>query len=572
MLDLPESAMISILVVEDDEDTRAEAVVALDDADYPVRGVGSGEALEAFGRLKPDIVVLAHIPEEAREEIAEAIQAADPPCTVVSVLAAEPETFVYREGWRYIWRDYSVDKLIDAVNSEVLIINEQSGFYEEPELDPSAPIVLLIGDLRHEGIISTLGAAKRQYKQKVLLSSVGNWESIIEYFEQFTVAATLVKLTARVYDLLDHEQYADVRERLFGCITRGPHAVFVYESLLAPETQKRWADGFYRPAAQVRADVNEWLDATGVTVIPYTKNAEITVIGQTLITETEEGLLFRLYIPSGRIWAAESDRFLQLFKDYLAKVGHQSVRLDQVRTANGIIYEFHADDLRQEGQLSTEFQSFTHLLDLIVSNPAAAEELLRSKDVDAREISEILVRYAKEARRLHVDLRHERERKALTIRQRLESELADALPPSVGWDAINQLIESTVPQITGVATALTVDQRPALGPAMSAKNVTINVGSNVINAVNAVVADEISGEVHLNEYDQQLLTLIREHGGERAPELASAVHELSDTSAPQAGRLLAKQRLKGFLFAVASKATDVATGMLQSYLEGRLGF
>src|SRR5690606_16501670 len=126
------------------------------------------------------------------------------------------------------------------------------------------------------------------------------------------------------------------------------------------------------------------------------------------------------------------------------------------------------------------------------------------------------------------------------------------------------------PEIAGVATALAVDQRPGL-IAINGNTLNVNVGSTIINAVNAVVADEVSGEVHLNEYDQQLLALIRDHAGDRGRELASAVHELADESAPKAGRLLARQTLKGFVFATADKVGNLATGLLESYLERKFG-
>ncbi len=58
--------------------------------------------------------------------------------------------------------------------------------------------------------------------------------------------------------------------------------------------------------------------------------------------------------------------------------------------------------------------------------------------------------------------------------------------------------------------------------------------------------------------------------GDAAGELASAVHELADTSAPKPGRLVARQKLKRFLKGVRSKAEDLAFGLLQSYIEGKL--
>ena len=119
------------------------------------------------------------------------------------------------------------------------------------------------------------------------------------------------------------------------------------------------------------------------------------MIASQLLKDALEGLLFRIYVPSGRLWADEVDRLLQLFRDYLARTGRKGVRLDQVRTDRGILYEFHGDDEPHGSSLSEDFEDFSRLLDLCVSNPPEAEAMLRQKIVEPREISGILTRYSK---------------------------------------------------------------------------------------------------------------------------------------------------------------------------------
>jgi hypothetical protein len=145
-----------------------------------------------------------------------------------------------------------------------------------------------------------------------------------------------------------------------------------------------------------------------------------------------QNLLFRVYVPSGRLWANEVDRLLTLFREYLLSTGRTGVRLDQSKTDYGVSYEFHATEDGTSVSLEVEFREFSRVLDLSLSNPSAAETVLRNKSVDAKEVEDIVTRYAKEARRLHVDIKHDRERKILAIRQRLESELSEVLPVSDG--------------------------------------------------------------------------------------------------------------------------------------------
>lgn len=220
------------------------------------------------------------------------------------------------------------------------------------KLDPTKPTVLLIGSLDYDGILSLLKASKRQYKLRRLESSVKNWLSICEQIEELPIKCVLLKLTSVTYHNLVDPNYAAVRDRLLTHIASVPNMVFTFEALLsdAPDDEvsqrndlESWQYWHGLPPARIREEVNRLLAEYSFEVIPYRQNAELTVLASAFISDTEDGLLFRVYVPSGRIWANETDRLLQLFQDYLARVGHQSVRLDQRRTERGIVYELYGD-------------------------------------------------------------------------------------------------------------------------------------------------------------------------------------------------------------------------------------
>jgi hypothetical protein len=309
-----------------------------------------------------------------------------------------------------------------------------------------------------------------------------------------------------------------------------------------------------------------------IEVIPYKKNAEVTVLAESFLLDTEKNLIFRLYIPTGRLWSSEADRFLQLFRDYLDRVGHLTVRLDQRRTHQGTIYEFHGDEPQREVRLQNELEEFSQLMELCASDTVAAEAFLEAKTVDHREVINIVNRYSREAKRLQADLKHERERKVLAIRQRLESELVDISPTNEDWKAINLLVEAAIPLLMEASRFSVLDK--ALLPhadTSTSSSITINVRPQIIQSVSGIVAQEIYGDQYLTQEDQQLLALIKEHGGTKSRELESAVHELADNSAPQSDRLGAKQKIKKFLIEVGKRTTDVAVGVLQTYIEKKLG-
>jgi hypothetical protein len=52
-------------------------------------------------------------------------------------------------------------------------------FPDFPDADRSKPLVLLLGNVDHEGITSSLKSGGEQYKKKLLGSRPGNWYAIV---------------------------------------------------------------------------------------------------------------------------------------------------------------------------------------------------------------------------------------------------------------------------------------------------------------------------------------------------------------------------------------------------------
>jgi hypothetical protein len=441
------------------------------------------------------------------------------------------------------------------------------------ELDSNKPLVLLLGNVAHEGVLSMLKASERQYKQKLLKSKPENWKSIVEYFDAYDVSSTLIKLDPRVISLMASEEYQEVSGRLLQKIANKPNMVFVHEDLLTGETvSEEWVPLHWRPSKSALDKVLEAIESLELEIMPYKRNAQVTVIAESFLQETEANLLFRIYVPSGRLWSNETDRLLQLFREYLSNVGDIAVRLDQQRTDKGIIYEFHGSEPKEDIGLNREFAEFTHFLELCVRDQCAAEAVLANKLADAKRVSEILVRYGKEARRLHVDLKHERERKVLGIKQRLESELIEEVPGDFDWNAIGQLIESTVPSANSGASASLMlgDTSRAFG-SLGRGNITINLNPQIVGTVNGVIAQEVNGDQTLGVHGQELLELVQKYGDARGNELITSIYEVEDLSVPKPDRLKAGQKLKKFLIEVARKGGDVAANVLQKYIENQLG-
>jgi hypothetical protein len=431
-------------------------------------------------------------------------------------------------------------------------------------------LVLLIGNVDHEGVLSILSQTGRQYKKKILHSSPENWQSIIDLVDSRSVSTVLVKLTTHTYSLLADEDYSTVGEGLLARIATLPHVIYVYEGLYTgeqidpDEVGTTWAGITIKPEEEARVRVNRLLDRHRLNVVTYKRNSEVTVSANAFLSRCETGLLLRLYVPNARLWAGETDKILQLFLDYLTRVSRFNVRLDQNRTTLGVIYELHNDPKRNV-DISTEFEEFSHVLNLCTSDTEQARAILRDREIPNEETVEILNKFAKEYRRLQIDMRQEREQKVLSIRHRLESELADVIPSTYPVETLGLLVEAAIPLGHRPGTPLLFS-----GPSDLNQKLIVNINPQFVNTVNGLIARDISGDVSLSEHDRELFRLFEEYAKDQQAELLSALRELNDENAPTPGRLTAKQKIKKFLLFLGEKTTDAAVGVLQSYIEKKM--
>lgn len=479
-------------------------------------------------------------------------------------------------------------------------------------------IILFLGNADSDASTAKLKATNRLYKRKMLESGVENWSNIVDYFDSYSVNCVVIKLTKTSFTSLITDEYNVVANQLLAKISQVPNLVLAHESLLTgvqtryyepkkpkkPKKRKKpimtkgiqdledylgyeeyWEseednefdyhiegefNERYRPlSTEVIDQVTNTLNEYSLNIIPYSKNVEMSIIASSFIEQNEHNLIFRIYVPSERIWASEAERLLQLFRDYLQKASGLNARHDQFKTNNGVIHEFFGDDETASASLSEKFKEFTTFMDVCVDTPELAEKSPFLNKLNSREVSDLVSRYVKEAKRLHIDLKHERERKLLNIRHSLESELSEYISESNEWDSLYKIVEDSIPPIHGVSSALNHNAVKSISH-QPKQNIFIN--SQVIDTFNGVMAKEISGTLNLVPEAQELLKMIDLHSSqEDKSELTSAVHELSDSSVKEIDRITAKHKLKSFILKAGSKLGDVATGVFQTFIENQIG-
>jgi hypothetical protein len=268
------------------------------------------------------------------------------------------------------------------------------------------------------------------------------------------------------------------------------------------------------------------------------------------------------------LFAAEADKLLSLFQDWLNRVGRHHVRQGGYRTAAGEVYEFFGDSALASGQLTKEFDDFSGFLDLCMKDPAAAVDKLSRTGIGPQAAGGMVARFGKEARRLQLDVRHQRETLVLKIRHELESELVEANNEAL-MSQIDSLINSFIPNPGNSSPMKLLTLASSAEPVARPAQVTIN--QQFINKVQGTVISNVQGTVNLNPEAKDLMELVERFGDNDKITLRSAIYELEDESARKDDKLLARQKLKGFLIQLGGKVEDVTLAVLQKYIEQKFG-
>jgi hypothetical protein len=309
-----------------------------------------------------------------------------------------------------------------------------------------------------------------------------------------------------------------------------------------------------------------------INCMPYRRNVELSVLAGQFVDEHRENLVFRFYVPSGRLWAEQAHDLLALFSEYLQKSLGLNVRLATYATLAGTTYEFFGDGGMAPEDIAERLPVFAETMCLCLQDPERAERLLVAQGADAAAVGRLVTDYRRKMRRIASDARHERERKVLDLRHQLEDELMYVAGES-DLAAIRAMVDEALPasddaaHLLGIAT----DRLASAAPRIT----TVNFQPQFIQTVNGIVAREMNGTQNMGVEPRAILDLIERHGLHDAPQLRSALHELEDANAPTPARLSAGRRVQAFLARVGAKAADKAAdaglAFLQTYVQSKLG-
>lgn len=448
-----------------------------------------------------------------------------------------------------------------------------------------------------ESVTSKIHTAGSEYTLKSLNSMPANWMLIAEIIERADLTGVIVKLTGNDFRRIASDPYAQAVDVLLRGLAKKPYLLLVHEEVVTPsepalepeappkprndgdgagdgagdegmgegeEDEYSWMDEldsdgdewndevarnyFGTVPKDVRDAVQRRFEAHGLTLTTYKRNAEASIFATAFVEDTLNNLLFRIYVPAGRLYEDELAKVLELFHDWLGSVKGQTVRQSGYRTPSGRVIEFFGEQGMNVDVVSDELQEFAQFLN-IVEDPATAEQMLLQLGVTPDRTGGLVSKYARAARRVLVDTKHTRERMILEIQQQLESELVDDLP-DVSTSELGALVRQMVP----VSPFAASPETKSLAASQGAPTPTVNV--QIFHRVEGIVAQNVNGPVTVGTPAAELIELIRQFGDDSAESLETSARELADPGAPQPARLRARQVLKNFLLRNAARIEE----------------
>lgn len=449
----------------------------------------------------------------------------------------------------------------------------------------SGKVFLFLGTFSQEVLRSKLNVTDVWYVTKLMESSPGNWEKIADILESPDLVGVVGKFGRGAYARMGAEEYSSASSRMIENLSKVPHMIFIHEEVIAgggtrdydvplpvrhakvTPFRTKFDTYMSQLPEEATAAANNLLNKHGIQIASYTKNSELYVLADSFIEDLENNLLFRLYVPKGKLYSNEMSRLLDLFREWLTTVKKEKIRQDGYKTSRGQVFEFFSErDLRKE-DVAGEIQEFSRFLDLC-NYPGEATLVLQGIGLEKESAHEIVGRYAKEVRRLRVDIKQEREKRILQIRHQMESEITEgALLSEIHWTAVGDLVASMVPESPGDLTSLMTRYEVSNGNG----NHPIQINQQFIERAYGEVSQNIAGTQHFGPDAQALIEIIRDHGGEEEAELVASVHEVSDEEARTPDRLTAKHKIKSFLLRSRDNIESTAFGLAQSYIESQIG-
>ena len=450
----------------------------------------------------------------------------------------------------------------------------------EYTLNPDKPVILLLDYITNSNMMDHLKVANHQYKSKILKNSnPENWQATLNLFDEFRVLCILCKVSARLLWKIVDSRFIHNSQKLFQEVSKHPNQFFIHESYftnfseaISYEKYKLGLEVNKSSLSNLKKKFEKSLDimkSYGLEIIPYSTNAEMSVLATSFLEGIEKNLLFKLYIPNERIWSEPQGKIIKLFKEYLNSIFNSNIRLTEKHGRYGNSYELYGE-IPGNIDLNEKFNEFTRFLNSFNDGVKYAQDILEKSNISSIEVQKMLTSYQKESRRLLLDIKQESEQKILSLKHRLEADIENLDVNLTNEDYL--IIRDFSNSISFANTNFNIF--PGLKN-ISSLPATINatfVKPNILNIANLAVSEIIFGDKNMDNDFNSIKNLIHEYGEKEQDKLITSLLEARDEDLPITERKSAAGKIKSFLLTkVPESVSSVALGLLQSYIEKFLG-
>lgn len=452
-------------------------------------------------------------------------------------------------------------------------------------------IALLLEGIGSDSITTALSVNNYSMSSKFLNSSVNNWKKICAILENDKVVV-IGKFTESILLKMCAPSYEEVTAIFLELLKSKKHIIFLYKDNMNgvlnfynndidQDADADWQEKLYRNP-QYASSLSFWLYRNNIdlskeeyfcriqslikkiiaelNVVPYEKIIDINITGQSFIENIIEGLLLKIAIPNERLWSNEFDKFITLFRDYVSFTSKEELKIVQSRSNTGILYSIYSTN----GNINTSnidaiFDNFSTFMDICVSAPDTAKSIIDNLNLTSEHKIKILKKYLKEAQRLFLDLKQERESKILSIKHRLEIDLQEYELSKY----MEEYIDNSVPR-PYISNYLRL--QPMQPP-------VININPLFIDKVDGIVCSEINGTVNQTAEDKMFIDFFKQLSENIAESitLQTALYELNDKSSSKESKRSSWQKISTFLVKVGDKIGDAGVALLTRYLEQKMG-
>ncbi len=280
------------------------------------------------------------------------------------------------------------------------------------------------------------------------------------------------------------------------------------------------------------------------------------------IEELDLGTVMKLFIPKGRLHEETTDKFIFLLQNYGRNVKNIPISIHSIPSKKGVLYIFKVNTVSEIINIPSLVGELSSFLEVCNSDPQKAKEIINNANAGDIDTENIVMKYSIEAKRILLDIQHEKEFKMLSVRQMLEKELEEV---NIG-EATSAYLNK---QINNDSVVIELSN-PVSSGVFEGENLSSEENMQIA-AAKRIIENDVKGLSALSS-DERIVLKVLENAatGEERTNLRTAIFVINDNSLPIEERKSAKGAVTKFLLRQAKNIESSAYKLLDAYLKSTI--